>query len=446
MHILINLFSLRSRGCNIRENGQVGWLLAMQSLPLGDKAQDSPLGTHRGQACPVSRLLMSLLLQVLLVKECMEAAQEQVPQWLLMKYSVPSSRIFLFCADLEAQISAKMCKANDLWQCGDCLWTTKYKTRLWEHIESKHVSSHGYTCPICSKFCPSKNAWHHHKSRYHKGMWNHSPNKLLTISCSHFAQLMPNLMLQSHQRWASLETCGNVKIVCGQLVTGRDCGNILKQSMSNQGDTTAPYVSNSAPPRMLGTYTKADITRAVEIQVCKSELRLFSLGALWEEIQKRIFPLSDLQPGSTRFGCTDCNHTSRDKHAMSLHIESKHVGSSGYTCPICSKFCPSRNAWHLHKSRYHKGLWFQTLSISYCGLRCTRIQKEWTAALIVTSSPRYQPMWSTTLNPSMLLQWVIHAPSAPSFALPKTPGTSTRVDIIKATDCRVWGIAAFQNV
>lgn len=79
MHILINLFSLRSRGCNIRENGQVGWLLAMQSLPLGDKAQDSPLGTHRGQACPVSRLLMSLLLQVLLVKECMEAAQEQVP-------------------------------------------------------------------------------------------------------------------------------------------------------------------------------------------------------------------------------------------------------------------------------------------------------------------------------------------------------------------------------
>ena len=64
--------------------------------------------------------------------------------------------------------------------------------------------------------------------------------------------------------------------------------------MSNQGDTTAPYVSNFAPPRMLGTYTKADITRAVEIQVCKSELRLFSLGALWEEIQKRIFPLSDL--------------------------------------------------------------------------------------------------------------------------------------------------------
>ena len=171
-----------------------------------------------------------------------------------------------FCpvdAELDAAIAPKMGKLGDLWQCQDCLWTTRYRTRLWEHIEAKHVKSGGYNCPLCSIF---------------------------------------------------------------------------------------------APPRMLGTNTKADITRAVEIKVCTSELRLFSLGALWEEIQKRIFPLSDLQPGSTRFGCTDCNHTSRDKHAMSLHIESKHVGSSGYTCPICSKFCPSRNAWHLHKSRYHKGL------------------------------------------------------------------------------------------
>ena len=34
---------------------------------------------------------------------------------------------------------AKMAKVEDLWQCQDCLGTTKYKTRLWEHIESRHV-------------------------------------------------------------------------------------------------------------------------------------------------------------------------------------------------------------------------------------------------------------------------------------------------------------------
>ena len=77
---------------------------------------------------------------------------------------------FPCCLDLDAEISSKMCKASDLWQCKDCLWTTKYKTRLWEHVEAKHVTSQGYNCPLCSKFCPSKNAWHHHKSRYHKGM------------------------------------------------------------------------------------------------------------------------------------------------------------------------------------------------------------------------------------------------------------------------------------
>ena len=203
-----------------------------------------------------------------------------------------------------------MGKLGDLWQCQDCLWTTRYKTRLWEHIEAKHVKSGGYSCPLCNKFCPSKNAWHLHKSRYHKGCWN----------------------------------------------------------------------------------------KRLEMQFL-AEL-VFSLGALWEEIQRRIFPLSDLEPGNSRFGCTDCSHTSRDKHAMSLHIESKHVKSSGYTCPICSKFCPSRNAWHLHKSRYHKGLWFQTL-IFCCGQRCTRIQKEWTVAQTVISSPRYPLMCGITLSQSM---------------------------------------------
>lgn len=82
-------------------------------------------------------------------------------------YPVATLSIYV---DLEAEIAAKMCKADDLWQCRDCMWTTKYKTRLWEHVEAKHVLSQGYNCPICSKFCPSKNAWHHHKSRYHKGM------------------------------------------------------------------------------------------------------------------------------------------------------------------------------------------------------------------------------------------------------------------------------------
>ena len=29
------------------------------------------------------------------------------------------------CVDLEAEIAAKMYKLGDLWQCGDCMWTTR---------------------------------------------------------------------------------------------------------------------------------------------------------------------------------------------------------------------------------------------------------------------------------------------------------------------------------
>ena len=76
-----------------------------------------------------------------------------------------------FFVELEVQISEKMEKIGDTWQCRDCLWTTKYKTRLWEHVEAIHVQSHGYNCPFCAKFCPSKKAWINHKSKFHKGCW-----------------------------------------------------------------------------------------------------------------------------------------------------------------------------------------------------------------------------------------------------------------------------------
>ena len=44
------------------------------------------------------------------------------------------------------QDDENMEKLGDVWQCKDCLWETKYKTRLWEHVEAKHVhvQSSGY--------------------------------------------------------------------------------------------------------------------------------------------------------------------------------------------------------------------------------------------------------------------------------------------------------------
>ena len=52
--------------------------------------------------------------------------------------------------------------------------------------------------------------------------------------------------------------------------------------------------------------------------------------------------------------CADCEYTSKDKRGMFEHIESKHVGSEGYSCQICQKHCPTKNAMRSHMSRYHK--------------------------------------------------------------------------------------------
>ena len=52
-----------------------------------------------------------------------------------------------------------MGKLGDVWQCRDCLGTTKYKTRLREHVEAKHVQSSGYCCLLTALFCRSSNKY-----------------------------------------------------------------------------------------------------------------------------------------------------------------------------------------------------------------------------------------------------------------------------------------------
>ena len=98
--------------------------------------------------------------------------------------------------------------------------------------------------------------------------------------------------------------------------------------------------------------------------------------------------------------CTDCDFKSQISTNVINHIESKHVTSMGYTCPLCSKFCSSKNAWHLHKSRYHKGNWLQGLR-NCCVPKCIRTWTEWTAVLTVISSLKLQPMYETMLRPTM---------------------------------------------
>ena len=68
---------------------------------------------------------------------------------------------------VDQLIQSKILKADRSWVCADCNHTTSNRTHLYEHIESKHVSS-GYNCQYCQKFAPSRNALRSHVNKYHK--------------------------------------------------------------------------------------------------------------------------------------------------------------------------------------------------------------------------------------------------------------------------------------
>jgi len=50
--------------------------------------------------------------------------------------------------------------------------------------------------------------------------------------------------------------------------------------------------------------------------------------------------------------CLECDHTCQQPTNMRNHIESKHVVTNGYYCHQCSKFCRTKNALSIHRTRY----------------------------------------------------------------------------------------------
>ena len=57
---------------------------------------------------------------------------------------------------------------------------------------------------------------------------------------------------------------------------------------------------------------------------------------------------------SEGFQCTVCQHNSKSRQNMENHVEAKHVTTGGWPCHLCSRVCPSKNAYNVHFSRNHK--------------------------------------------------------------------------------------------
>jgi len=50
--------------------------------------------------------------------------------------------------------------------------------------------------------------------------------------------------------------------------------------------------------------------------------------------------------------CSDCEYTTQQPTNMRNHIEVHHMATQGYFCQHCDKFCRTKNALSLHRSRY----------------------------------------------------------------------------------------------
>lgn len=53
------------------------------------------------------------------------------------------------------------------WECTECGYNSKYKTRVEEHVEARHVALGGVTCQFCQIFCPNKKSLSNHLYKHH---------------------------------------------------------------------------------------------------------------------------------------------------------------------------------------------------------------------------------------------------------------------------------------
>ena len=55
--------------------------------------------------------------------------------------------------------------------------------------------------------------------------------------------------------------------------------------------------------------------------------------------------------------CLDCGYQSSKKFSVKIHVEAKHVTTSGYICPRCPSIHKNRIALMNHTAKFHKNSW-----------------------------------------------------------------------------------------
>jgi len=77
--------------------------------------------------------------------------------------------IIMAFVDLDSQIESLSFKQPDgNWCCMECGYSSRIKTNLKMHVESKHIVSAGFNCSLCQLYCPNRKSLKNHLDRKHK--------------------------------------------------------------------------------------------------------------------------------------------------------------------------------------------------------------------------------------------------------------------------------------
>ena len=115
--------------------------------------------------------------------------------WYCLKLNIIMSDWINLSAAVETYVSRAMGdNGSSLWRCVGCGYESAWKHNLFKHIDSKHLSE-GHYCPICAKYCPSKNALQKHVKRNHSKLpfeWKTEKiHVAIPILCSFQLPLIP---------------------------------------------------------------------------------------------------------------------------------------------------------------------------------------------------------------------------------------------------------------
>jgi len=67
--------------------------------------------------------------------------------------------------DIDSLIQSLLIKTDNKWHCVECLYESKNKHHVLEHIECKHITQIGYNCSACGKFLKNRIAARFHEKR-----------------------------------------------------------------------------------------------------------------------------------------------------------------------------------------------------------------------------------------------------------------------------------------